>query len=250
MGQPRARRPLQHGGDWGRHCRPRHGGGRCDSRREGCAGRARADGRRLPELRMRAVEGADPIGASRRVGSRRGPLRRRSARRRAREFSGRHGADAQAARRAEPDRLGQSVPRPRRRRVHRRRTFRRARLCRGRRPAAEIQESRDHYRCARRVAADSGSGRRRLPDQRDGFLADRIAAANRRDWRRADRMRAGADLRALRRAGHAARSRAANPDSRGSRRRRTGRARDRPRRRGNHHGLQNFRRRSARRAKK
>ena len=90
---------------------------------------------------------------------------------RAREFSGGHGADAQAARRAEPDRLGQSVPRPRRRRVHRRRTFRRARLCRGRRPAAEIQESRDHYRCARRVAADSGSGRRRLPDQRDGFLA-------------------------------------------------------------------------------
>ncbi len=120
---------------------------------------------------------------------------------------------------------------------------------RGGRQAAQIQESRDHDRGARGVATDSGSCRRRLPDQRDGFLADRIAAANRGDWRGADRMRAGADLRALRRAGHAARSRAANPDSRGSRRRRTGRARDRPRRRGNRHGLQNFRRREARQRK-
>ena len=44
----------------------------------------------------------------------------------AREFSRGDGADAQAARRAQPDRLGQSLSRPRRRRVHRRRPLRRA----------------------------------------------------------------------------------------------------------------------------
>ena len=72
---------------------------------------------------------------------------------------------------------------------------------RGGRQAAEIQEGRDHNRSARRVAADSGSCRGRLPDQRDGFLADRVAAANRRDWRRTDRMRARADVCAIWRAG-------------------------------------------------
>src|SRR5271154_4701156 len=46
---------------------------------EGCAGGARPDGRRLPELRMRAVEGADSIGARGGVGARRGPLRGRGA---------------------------------------------------------------------------------------------------------------------------------------------------------------------------
>ena len=152
---PDARRPLQHGGDRRGHGGSRDGGGRCDTRREGRAGRARLDGRRLPELRMRPVEGADSIGARGGGGSRRGALRRRSAAGRAREFSGGDGADAQAARRAQPDRFRQSISRAGRRRVHRRRTLRRARLRRGRRQAAEIQEGRDHNRRARRLAADS-----------------------------------------------------------------------------------------------
>ena len=54
---------------------------------------------------------------------------------------------------------------------------------RGRRQAAEFQAGRDHNRRARRLAADSRPRRGRLPDQRNGFFADRIAAADRGDWR-------------------------------------------------------------------
>ncbi len=50
---------LQHGGDWRGNRGPRHGGRRRRPRRESGADRARPDGRRLPQLRMRPLQGAD-----------------------------------------------------------------------------------------------------------------------------------------------------------------------------------------------
>ena len=64
LGESRARGPLQPGRDRRGHRGAGHGGGRGRARRERGARRARADGRRLPQRRLRAVEGPDPRGAA------------------------------------------------------------------------------------------------------------------------------------------------------------------------------------------
>ncbi len=225
---------LQHGGDRRRQRRPRLRLHRRGDQGEGGADREAQDGRRLPEHRLRAVEGADPLGQAaqphralegvrHRPGQRELRLRRRDGARLAGGEDGRaarfgralHGARRRVRYRHREDHLavdgggvgGTPLPCPS--------------------PAggegvhgtarADDEEHRHRRRRAAVRAADPGPGRRRLPDLGHGVEPARAAEAAGRARRRADRLRADAGLRAARLAGHAGRDAAAHPDPRGSR---------------------------------
>ena len=142
--EPDARRPLQPGRDRRRHRGAHHLAGRREPRREGGAGRASPDGRRLPERGLRAVEGADPLGAPR--------ARTERARARLRRC---HGAHARDPRAHQPRRLGQALPGGvRRRDLLRPRALHGPANARRGRHRARVREGRDRERRARDGAAD------------------------------------------------------------------------------------------------
>ena len=150
---------------------------------------------------------------------------------RGRRLRRRDGAHAPRARADQSDRQRGAVDQRRRRRVPRARPLHRSRLGRGGRRGAAIPPRRDRHRRARRGPADPRPRAGRLPHQRDDLRADRAAAAPGGDRRRTDRLRAGAGVRPVRRAGDAVRRGAAGPDPRGRRRRQDRRRRAGARRR-------------------
>ena len=188
LGEPDAGRPLQPRRDRRRHRRADHRGGRRGARREGRAGRAPPAGRRLPERRLRAVEGV--IRSSRVVGEarRRGSARRPRAAGRAAPTSARRWSACAASARGIShddsaaryrDELGVDVflgdGALRRAATPSRSTARALRF-----KKAVIATGR-----ARARAADRRARRGRLPHQRDGLRAHRAPAPARRDRRRA-----------------------------------------------------------------
>ena len=112
LGQSGAARPLSSGRDRRRHRGTGHRGHRGRARRAGRPGRAPPDGRRLPQRRLRAVEGL--IGAARswQAADGVGQSVRRSGRGRRRAIRRGDGAHAAAARGAQPSGRRGPVPRP------------------------------------------------------------------------------------------------------------------------------------------
>ena len=199
--EPDAGRPLQPRGDRRRHRGAGRRRRRGRPRRPGGAGRARAHGRRLPQRRLRAVEGAPARGAR---------LGRRAGRRRASASGVPAGARVDfaavmermraAAGGDQPGRLRRALSRPRRGRLPRRGALHRPRHGRGRRAPPCASAARVIATGARAGGpAHPRAGRGRLPHQRDGVRPHRAAAAAGRDRRRAHRLRAGPGLRPLRR---------------------------------------------------
>ena len=198
VGEPDAGRTLQPGRDRRRHGRARDRRGRRRHRCEGGADRAAPDGRRLPERRLRTVEGDHPRGARVGVRTRRGRVRPNVPGRCRARLRGRDGPHAPAPRGDQPHRFGRTVQGARRGRLHRRGPLHGPRHLTGGRRHAALRAGRGLHRGARHRPADSRPRQGGLPDQRNGLLADRAAAAPRRHRRRSDRLRAGPGVRPLR----------------------------------------------------
>ncbi len=140
----------------------------------------------------------------------------------ARELRRGDGAHAPAARRHQRPRRRPPLPGPGSGRLPGRRALRLARGGRGGRRPPPLPPRRHRDRRAGGGAAGAGPQGGRLPHQRDRLLADRAARPLRGHRRRADRLRAGAGLRALRQPGDGHRHRPQAPAARGRRRRGAG----------------------------
>ncbi len=187
LAQPDTIGTIQPGGRRRRHRGPRLRGRGCRTWRQGGDHRASCAGRRLPELRLCAVQGSHPRGE----GRRRRP-RGRGVRRRAGSGSRplRHGdgPSASCARGHRTERLCGSPVRSGDRRILRAGTLPLVRRDRRGGAAADICP---RYRRDRRTShrsAHSWPRRSGVPDERDRVLAHRVAAASRGDWRRANRL--------------------------------------------------------------
>ena len=203
-----------------RRGRPGHGLHRRGGQGQGDAGREPQDGRRLPELRLRAEQGADPDRDAARARCATAPTTASprpscDARLRRRDGARRAGWCARSSRttRSSATPRWASTCRPARARIvdpwHVQITHDDG----GDAGADHAQHRHRHRRAALRAAA-AGAGRGRLPDQRHAVGPARAAAAAGGAGRRADRLRAGAELRAPGLAGHAGRDGAAHHGAR------------------------------------
>ena len=212
-------RPLRH---WGRVGRSQHCRRRVPDGRLGGVDRARPDGRRLPQCRMRAVEGAD-----RGRGRRRGRAGRRQVRHSHRPARDRFRPGARPCPRRDrgdrPARFGRALRGARRdgdpgaRPLHR--------PAHGGRGRARDRGAalRHRHRLQPGGAADPGARRRSLSHQRDGLRSYRPALAAHRHRRRPDRARTRPGASPPRRRGDGAgdvhRARQGRSGARGDRRR-------------------------------
>ena len=135
------------------------------------------DGRRLPQHRLRAVEGAAGGGQARRAGAQRARLRRRRRERRGRLRQGAR-SRAERDRRDRAERFGRALHRPRRARD---RGLRRDSTTAARSRSATIRDPRapfrDRHRLDAGAAADPGPRRRAYLTNENIFDLDRAAAS-------------------------------------------------------------------------
>ncbi len=216
--QAAALRP-QHGGHRRRRGRAGDQLHRRGGQGQGDAGRKPQDGRRLPELRLRAEQGTDQDCHAGAADAPQRRLRHRLGRVQARLRAG-HGARGPRGQGGRAARFGRALHRPGRGRDRRpgddrRPLAREDRACQRRGAGAQHAQHRHRHRCAPLRAAAAGAGRRRLPDQRHAVGPARAARAAGGAGRRADRLRAGAKLRPAGFGGDAGGDGAAHHDPRG-----------------------------------
>ena len=178
MAQPATPRPVPPARHRRRARRAGRGARRRRARREGRAGRTPPARRRLPELRLRAVEDAHPHVAPVRRDAQRRKLRRHGRRTTSRSIFRWRWSACGASARASAGSIRPRASRRRHRRVFRRRRASPAAMrSTSTEPALRFKKAVIATGLALDAAVDSGPGRSRLPDQRDRLRPDRAAAA-------------------------------------------------------------------------